>query len=110
MILLREIQTLFQLLLQSVSSYQWQYSEDGSSGWSDIVDGTPANVTYSGATTANLSIQPNTSVAGATGYYKCVVQCGDVSSNYAAVTFVQYCDQSGGVSFGNVRGNFWHNR
>ncbi len=56
-----------------VSSYQWQYSVTGSSGWSDIVDGTPANVTYSGATTADLSIQPNTSVAGATGYYKCVV-------------------------------------
>ena len=64
---------LFQLLLQSASSYQWQYSEDWIQRLVDIVDGTPANVTYSGATTADLSIQPNTSVAGATGYYKCVV-------------------------------------
>ena len=77
--------------------------------WSNIVDGTPANVTYSGATTADLSIQPNTSVAGATGYYKCVVTCGDVSSNNRKVTFVQYCDSAGGsisgitgVTFGTI--------
>jgi hypothetical protein len=83
------------------SSYQWQYSEDNTA-WSDVVDGTPANVTYSGATTANLSIQPNTSVAGAVGYYKCVAQCGDVSSSTATVTFVQYCSQTGGTDSGVV--------
>ncbi|MDC0338410.1 GEVED domain-containing protein [Flavobacteriales bacterium] len=83
------------------SSYQWQYSEDNIA-WSNIADGTPANVTYSGATTANLSIQPNTSVAGAVGYYKCVAQCGDVSSSSATVTFVQYCSQTGGTDSGVV--------
>ena len=88
------------------SSYQWQYSVTGSSGWSNVVDGTPANVTYSGATTADLSIQPNTSVAGATGYYKCVVTCGDVSSNNRKVTFVQYCAQSGGYLSGITGCNF----
>jgi hypothetical protein len=85
----------------SASSYQWQYSEDNLA-WSNIADGTPLNVTYSGATTANLTIQPNTSVVGAVGYYKCVAQCGDVSSSSAAVTFVQYCDQTGGTDSGVV--------
>ena len=67
------------VVASGATSYQWQFSEDGSTGWEDIVDGTPANVTYSGATTANLTVQPNTSVVGATGYYKCVVHCGNVS-------------------------------
>ena len=92
------------VVASGASAYQWQFSEDGSSGWSDIADGTPANVTYSGATTANLTIQPNTSVAGVTGYYKCVVQCGGVSSTVAAVTFVQYCDNSGGLYDGGIVG------
>ena len=89
------------VVASSVSSYQWQYSEDNTV-WSNIVDGTPANVTYSGATTANLTIQPNTSVVGATAYYKCILQCGNVSSNSAAITFVQYCDQTGGTDSGVV--------
>ena len=90
-------------------SWQWQFSEDGASGWSNIVDGIPANVTYSGSTTANLTIQPNTSVAGTVGHYKCVLACGTVSSNNATVTFVQYCDTGGGsisgivgVTFGSI--------
>jgi hypothetical protein len=87
------------------SSYQWQYSEDNVA-WSDVVDGTPANVTYSGSTTADLSIQPNTSVSGALGYYKCVVQCGSVSSSSAAITFVEYCAASGGTLSGVTGVNF----
>ena len=89
-------------------AWQWQFSEDDAS-WSDIADGTPANVTYSGSTTASLTISPNTSVAGSVGYYRCVLSCGSVASNSANVTFVNYCAAGGGtlsgitgVSFGTI--------
>jgi len=88
------------VVASSASSYQWQFSEDGTTGWGDIVDGTPLNVTYSGANTASLTVQPNTSVVGSTGYYKCVVQCGSISSANSAITFVQYCDAGGGALSG----------
>lgn len=89
-------------------AWQWQFSEDDVN-WGDIVDGTPANVTYSGSTTASLTISPNTSVIGSVGYYRCVLSCGNIASTSSVVTFVNYCAAGGGplsgisgVSFGTI--------
>jgi len=88
-------------IVSDAIGWQWQFSEDNTN-WSNIVDGTPANVTYSGASTATLTISPNTSVAGSSGYYRCILSCGSVTSNSANVTFVQYCDSGGGADSGIV--------
>jgi hypothetical protein len=75
-------------------SYQWQYSVNNVL-WSVVADGTPANVTYSGSTTANLTVTPSLDVVAATVFYRCNMSCGSVTSNSSQVTFVQYCAASG---------------
>ena len=52
-------------------NYTWQASANGSTGWANVVNGTPTGASYSGATTSTLSI-----TAGATYYYRCLVTDG----------------------------------
>ncbi len=54
-------------------NYQWEYSSDGSTGWSNVVDATPAGITYSGGTTNSLTVTGDGLEAAASKYYRCVV-------------------------------------
>ncbi|HEX9979605.1 MAG TPA: GEVED domain-containing protein, partial [Flavobacterium sp.] len=68
----------------NISGYQWQYSTNGTS-WSNVINGTPAGATYTGATTASLTVATTsaTPVAG-TYLYRAMVNaaasCSPVSS------------------------------
>ncbi len=71
--------------------YQWQRASSAGGVYSNVVDGTPTGVTYSGSTTATLSISAGiTASTGTNDYYKCVVSgtapCGSVSSGNASLT------------------------
>jgi hypothetical protein len=48
-------------------TYQWQYDNSGT--WGNVVNGTPANTTYTGATTATLVVIP-TNVDANTAKYR----------------------------------------
>ncbi|MCD6020043.1 MAG: C-terminal target protein [Bacteroidetes bacterium] len=54
----------------TIPTYQWQMSANGTSGWTNVVNGTPTGVTYSGATSASL-IATGTSTAQY--FYQCLV-------------------------------------
>jgi len=87
----------FSVVATGASAYQWQYSNGGA--YANVVNGTPANAVYSGATTANLTI--NGAIAAGTYFigfgYRCVVTgnapCGAVNSNPAVLTVLPagYC-------------------
>ena len=47
---------------------QWQYSANGTTGWANVVNGTPAGATYANATTTTLGI--TTTAATTSGYYR----------------------------------------
>jgi len=69
-------------------SYQWQYYNG--STWSNVVNGTPAGATYSGATGVTFSVS-GTSIPGDYDY-RCVISqsgggCGTLTTNHATVTF-----------------------
>lgn len=75
-------------------TYQWQYSQDGLTGWTNCA-GTVNGCAYSGGTTATLTCTPTTT--GQTGYYhRCVVtddaasygvaSNGVLTSQYKALT------------------------
>jgi fibronectin-binding autotransporter adhesin len=71
-------------------SYQWQFSTNGSTGWSSVVDNTPTNATFTNATTATLT-QTGNIAQGSAYYYRCVVSstgngCSSVNSNAAQLT------------------------
>ena len=73
-------------------TYQWQYSADGSTGWSNVTNGIPANASYSNATSASLFTVTGNIVAGSY-YYRCLIAasgsgCGNVASNNAILTIV----------------------
>ncbi len=96
----------FSVVATGASAYQWQYNGI------NVANGTPANAVYSGATTANLTI--NGAIAAGTynagGGYRCVVTgnapCGTVNSNAAALTVnpAGYCTPD---NFGtNCTGDF----
>lgn len=54
----------------SSPTYQWQYSPDnGTTAWTNVVDGTSNNITYSNTTTASLNLTPATGAQN--GYYRC---------------------------------------
>ena len=67
-------------------SYQWQYSSDNNN-WNNVVNGTPTNATYTGATTNELNVQGN--IAVGTYYYRVIVSssCGpNVTSDSKTLT------------------------
>ena len=65
-------------------TYAWQSSADGSTGWATVADATPSGVTYTGNTTASLSVNTiNTQY-----YYRAVLSdglCSSVNSNSVLV-------------------------
>ncbi|MFN5844533.1 MAG: hypothetical protein ACK46O_02365, partial [Flavobacteriia bacterium] len=59
------------------ATYQWQYATSTSGPWSNAVAGTPSDVSYSGETTATLTINAGESAVVGNGYYyRCVVSIG----------------------------------
>lgn len=58
-------------------TYQWQVDNaSGSLGWTNVANGTPANTTYSGATTASLTVIPYATDAN-TYVYRAIVTAAD---------------------------------
>lgn len=50
-------------------TYQWQVNNtSGSLGWTNVVDGTPANTNYTGNTTTSLSVKPADTTANSYVY------------------------------------------
>lgn len=71
-------------------TYQWYVNTaDGSLGWTEVADGTPANTNYAGANTASLSVKPADTTAN-TYVYRAIVTAADqgvsATSANAAVT------------------------
>jgi hypothetical protein len=58
-------------------TYQWQYDNSGT--WEDVVDDTPANTTYTGATTESLVVIP-TDVDANTAKYRVVASSTGATS------------------------------
>lgn len=52
-------------------NYTWQASTNGSSGWANVANGTPSGASYSGASSAVLTVTP-----GSTYYYRALVTDG----------------------------------
>lgn len=60
-------------------NYQWQYSANGTDGWSNVVDGTPSGMTYTNSSTASLSINGSGTESLGDNYYKCVLTLANVA-------------------------------
>jgi hypothetical protein len=58
-------------------TYQWQYDNSGT--WVNVTNGTPANTTYTGATTATLVVIP-TDVDANTAKYRAVASSSGATS------------------------------
>jgi hypothetical protein len=54
-------------------SYQWQYSDNGTTGWANVVSNTPTQVTYTDGTATSLVITGSGSESAQANYYKCVL-------------------------------------
>jgi hypothetical protein len=69
---------------ESTVSYQWQYSNNGGTTWTNIA-GTVNGTAYTGYTTATLTCTPTTT--GQTGYlHQCVLKNASGSTNSNAVS------------------------
>lgn len=71
-------------------NYQWQYY-DGT--WSDVVTGTPAEVTYQNATSTTLDIETNNDVSPGSYQYRALVSaagldCDEISTRTATLEIV----------------------
>jgi hypothetical protein len=76
------------------ATYQWQRSATLAGTYTNVVDATPANVTYTGATTAALSVVTSPLIVASTGnYYRVVVTSNGctVTSTPAQLTITNYC-------------------
>jgi hypothetical protein len=90
----RGASTTYTVAASVATAYQWQYSTNGSTGWANVVDATPAAVTYTGATSATLTIATlETTPTGTANFYRCVVTNDGctVNSNAAQLTVTGYC-------------------
>ncbi|WP_164974909.1 GEVED domain-containing protein [Flavobacterium stagni] len=78
-------------------TYQWQRSTTLNGTYSNVVNATPANVTYNGANTATLSVITGTgATAGANNYYRVIVTSDgcSVTSTGALLTITNYCNST----------------
>jgi hypothetical protein len=81
----------------SVSSptYQWQYSTNGTTGWTSVADNTPTGVLYTGGTSASLgvAISGNTAASANNRFYRALVTSSGcpVTSTAAELTITNYC-------------------
>ena len=75
----------FSVTASGATSYQWQYW-NGSS-WVNVSNGTPTGATYSGNTSATLTVT-SSNIAAGTYQYQVVVtnSCGSTTSNSATLT------------------------
>lgn len=67
-----------------ITSYQWQYSANGTTGWASVSNGSPTGITYANSTTADLDITPGLSTVFGLYYYRCIVttsSCSFTSNN-----------------------------
>jgi len=65
-------------------TYQWQYYNSSTSTWNNVVNGTPAGVTYTGATSVTLGIGTNASTTPPASYqYQCIVSSAGNNCNPA---------------------------
>ena len=91
----------------SVPTYQWKRATTLGGVYTNVVNGTPANVTYTGSTSGTLNILTLPIVIASTAnFYKCVVtnngNC-DVLSDAGQLTITTYCQPTattGGASDG----------
>lgn len=74
-------------------TYQWQFATSASGPWGNVTAATPAGTTYSGDTSATLTVNANTTAGGNSYYYRAVVTSGgcSVNSNSAQMTVTDYC-------------------
>ncbi|MFT3793887.1 GEVED domain-containing protein [Flavobacterium sp.] len=87
-------------------TYQWQYATALAGPYSNVVNGTPAGVTYNNATTATLSVVTSGTVAVSSArYYRAVVSspvgCSS-NSNGGQLTINNYCLPTYGAGPGTV--------
>lgn len=71
--------------------YQWQYYDNGT--WSDVVDDTPAEVTYQNATSTTLDIETAIGVSTGSYQYRALVSatgldCNEISTRTATLNIV----------------------
>ena len=91
------------------ATYQWQRSATLAGIYANVVNATPAGITYTGATSASLSVVSSpTMTASAANYYKVVVTSNgcSVASTAAQLTVTTYCastpDSTGDEDITNV--------
>ncbi|MBP9848351.1 MAG: fibronectin type III domain-containing protein, partial [Flavobacterium sp.] len=83
----------FTVAASAASSYQWQFSTNGTSGWANV-DALPTGVTYNGADTATLSVFTSaTTATGGGKFYRCIVDNNacSVTSAAALLTVNWFC-------------------
>ncbi|MFY7666208.1 beta strand repeat-containing protein, partial [Flavobacterium sp.] len=78
------------------ATYQWQRATTVNGTYSNVVNGTPTGLTFTGATTATLNIATaGTAAIGSSGFYRCVITtiagCS-VNSNAVTFTVLDYCN------------------
>jgi hypothetical protein len=77
------------------ATYQWQYATAVGGPYANVVNATPAGVTYTGATSATLNVSTTGSAAASNArFYRAVVSSGagcSVNSNGGQLTIVNYC-------------------
>ena len=81
------------------ATYQWQRSATLAGTYANVVNATPADVTYTGATSASLSVVTSPIMAASTAnYYRVVVTSNGctVTSTPAQLTVTTYCASGAG--------------
>lgn len=83
----------FTIARTGTEAIQWQYSANGTSGWANVVNATPAGVTYSGAATNALTVNTSATTAAGVYYFRAVIDsaspCDDTVSNVVTLTVSQ---------------------
>ncbi|UPT70010.1 MAG: GEVED domain-containing protein [Flavobacterium sp. JAD_PAG50586_2] len=96
----------FTVGISGAATYQWQYSTSASSGFQDIPTGSQTGASYSGTTSATLTVTTSgTTPFAANNYYRARVTSGGciVYSNAAQLTVTDYCAPT--YVSGSVSGN-----
>ncbi|MBS7788263.1 hypothetical protein KIH23_13225, partial [Flavobacterium sp. CYK-55] len=79
----------FTVSATGATAYQWQYSSNGAD-WDNVVNGLPANVTYTGGNGTTLTVNGASSIVAGVHYFRCRVSgpagCPDIDSNTAVFT------------------------
>jgi trimeric autotransporter adhesin len=72
------------------SGFQWQYATSASGPWSNVANSTPAGATYTGATSASMSVATTAATPNAAYFYQVVITspsgCANATSDAAQLT------------------------